>query len=107
MTEAQANKVMEILDINCIDYDLREDYSGRCMYGRTTRGIVCNLGPAEFKELMEEAFVEVLIEDDDILCECEEDVKAMDKDERHELIYYNELFPPLLCDNMGKRIIHY
>ena len=37
-----AKKVVEELTNEGLDASLRESYSGRCMYGRTTAAVVCD-----------------------------------------------------------------
>jgi hypothetical protein len=42
MTKAQAEKIVRALEEEGIDASIREDYSGRCMYGATCVAIVCD-----------------------------------------------------------------
>lgn len=42
MTEEQAGYLTEILDHEGVEYELYPDYSGRCMYGSKTHGVVVN-----------------------------------------------------------------
>jgi hypothetical protein len=41
MTKAQAEKIVETLAEEGIEASIRDDYSGRCMYGATCVAIIC------------------------------------------------------------------
>lgn len=42
MTKAQAEKIVKVLEEDGIEASIRDDYSGRCMYGATCVAIVCD-----------------------------------------------------------------
>ena len=102
MTEEQANKMVEVVEQSGYDCDIREDYSGRGMYGRTTYGVVCKVGPREVKDLLVEHFIEEREMDDDDF-----DRDDYDEEELYEEMSEHELFPSLRSDTMGLSVIYY
>jgi len=42
MTKAQAEKIVEVLAEDGVEASVREEYSGRCMYGATCVAIICD-----------------------------------------------------------------
>ena len=42
MTKAQAEKIVEVLAEDGVEASVREEYSGRCMFGATCVAIICD-----------------------------------------------------------------
>jgi hypothetical protein len=104
------NIAKEQADYENINYEVRDDYSGRCMYGITTKGLVVDTF-AEAKYLDERVAIELakkeyledygeyLEEDDDTILS---DLKAQEcyPERGNEFQYFN-------TDSMGLSIIIY
>jgi len=102
MTEEQANKVVTILERNCVETDLRDDYSGRGMYGRMTHGVVCKTSMPELKEMLLDDFIEDKGYDGDDF-----DRDDYTDEELQELVEEEDWYPSLRSDSMGLSIIFY
>ena len=107
MNEAQIELVTDILEKNCIDYEIYEDYSGRCMYGATTTGIVTRMCPMDFENMIKEEIVEMLLEDGEIHDWDIEGGEQYDEEWLDETVKEHEKYPNYRYDNMAMDMIYY
>ena len=110
MDKETFNIAKEQADFENMNYEVRDDYSGRCMYGRTTNGLVVD-SFADAKYLDERVAIELakkehldnydeyLEDDDDTILE---DLKFNDRypERGNEFKYFN-------TDSMGLSVIIY
>jgi hypothetical protein len=83
------------------EVDIREDYSGRCMYGATTAGFVCGIHPSHMQSELFDIYADILeYADEPIVRDDFED----EEDYKEEVLSH---IPSYSYDNMAMDYIYY